>query len=48
MAKVLIPTPLRQYSEKQDSVELTGTTVGEVLGALTTQVPRSAQAALQR
>ena len=39
MAKVLIPTPLRQYSEKHDSVELTGTTVGEVLGALTTKYP---------
>src|SRR4029079_7858598 len=39
MAKVLIPTPLRQYSEKQDSVELTGSTVGEVLGALTTKFP---------
>src|SRR5512142_3222802 len=39
MAKVLIPTPLRQYSEKNDSVELTGTTVGEVLGALTTKFP---------
>src|SRR5436189_3354661 len=39
MAKVLIPTPLRQYTEKQDSVELTGSTVGEVLGALTTKFP---------
>jgi molybdopterin converting factor small subunit len=39
MAKVLIPTPLRQYSEKQDSVELTGSTVGEVLGALTAKFP---------
>ena len=39
MAKVLIPTPLRQYSDKQDSVELTGTTVGEVLGALTAKFP---------
>src|SRR5690242_13560962 len=39
MAKVLIPTPLRQYSEKHDSVELTGTTVGEVLGALTAKFP---------
>src|SRR6185369_2389810 len=39
MAKVLIPTPLRQYSEKQDSVELTGTTVGEVLSALTGKFP---------
>ncbi len=39
MAKVLIPTPLRQYAEKKDSVELGGSTVGEVLGALTTQFP---------
>jgi adenylyltransferase/sulfurtransferase len=39
MAKVLIPTPLRQYAGKQDSVELTGSTVGEVLAALTTQHP---------
>src|SRR6266852_1623242 len=37
MAKILIPTPLRQYAGKQDSVELQGGTVGEVLGALTTQ-----------
>jgi adenylyltransferase/sulfurtransferase len=39
MAKVLIPTPLRQYAEKKDSVELAGSTVGEVLGALTAQFP---------
>ncbi len=39
MAKVLIPTPLRQYAGKQDSVELSGSTVGEVLAALTTQHP---------
>jgi sulfur-carrier protein adenylyltransferase/sulfurtransferase len=39
MAKVLIPTPLRQYAGKQDSVELTGSTVGEVLSALTTRHP---------
>ena len=37
MAKVLIPTPLRQYADKHDTVELGGTTVGEVLGKLTTQ-----------
>ena len=37
MPKVLIPTPLRQYAGKQDSVELSGSTVGEVLTALTTQ-----------
>ena len=35
MAKILIPTPLRQYAEKNDSVELSGATVGEVLDALT-------------
>lgn len=39
MAKVLIPTPLRQYVDKKDSVELPGATVGEVLTALTTQFP---------
>jgi len=39
MAKVLIPTPLRQFAEKHDSVELSGATVAEVLGALTTQFP---------
>ena len=37
MAKILIPTPLRQYADKHDSVEVTGGTVGEVLGALTAQ-----------
>ena len=39
MAKVLIPTPLRQYADKQDSVELTGATVGEVLASLTAKFP---------
>src|SRR5580700_3534358 len=39
MAKVLIPTPLRQFAGKQDSVELAGSTVGEVLGALIAQFP---------
>jgi len=39
MAKVLIPTPLRQYAGKHDSVELNGSTVGEVLSALTTEFP---------
>ena len=37
MAKVLIPTPLRQYADKKDTVELSGATVGEVLTALTSQ-----------
>jgi molybdopterin/thiamine biosynthesis adenylyltransferase/rhodanese-related sulfurtransferase/molybdopterin converting factor small subunit len=39
MAKILIPTPLRQYAEKRDSLELNGSTVGEVLTALTAQYP---------
>src|SRR5579884_3569944 len=37
MAKILIPTPLRQYVDKRDAVELNGSTVGEVLTTLTSQ-----------
>jgi molybdopterin/thiamine biosynthesis adenylyltransferase/rhodanese-related sulfurtransferase/molybdopterin converting factor small subunit len=37
MAKILIPTPLRQFADKQDSVQLAGSTVGEVLKSLTGQ-----------
>ena len=48
MARILIPTPLRQFADKHDSVELTGNTVGEILEGLTTPFPRPAQAALQR
>jgi len=39
MPKVLIPTPLRQFTGKQDSVTVAGATVGEVLSALTAQFP---------
>jgi adenylyltransferase/sulfurtransferase len=39
MPKILIPTPLRQYVDKKDSVEISGATVSEVLGALTAQYP---------
>ena len=39
MAKILIPTPLRQFTGKQDAVTVPGGTVGEVLGALTAQYP---------
>src|SRR5215472_1615229 len=39
MAKILIPTPLRQFTAKQDSVTVGGATVGAVLTALTTQYP---------
>ena len=37
MAKILIPTPLRQFADKKDSVELSGATVGDVLTQLTSQ-----------
>ena len=39
MAKVLIPTPLRQFTGKQDAVQVPGGTVGEVLSSLTKQYP---------
>lgn len=39
MAKVLIPTPLRQFADKKDSVELDGATVAEVMAALTALFP---------
>src|SRR5215470_2107440 len=39
MAKVLIPTPLRQFTGKQDAVTVPGGTVREVLDALTAQYP---------
>ncbi len=35
--KVMIPTPLRGYAGKQESVELQAGTVGEALSALTTK-----------
>jgi molybdopterin converting factor small subunit len=35
--KVVIPTPLRPYAGKQESVELQATTVGEALAALTSR-----------
>ena len=37
MPTILIPTPLRQYTEKQNSVDVDGSTVGEALSALTTR-----------
>ena len=39
MAKILIPTPLRQFVDKKDTVEVTGSTVGEALNALTAAHP---------
>lgn len=35
--KVIIPTPLRAYAGKQDSVELQAATVAEALSGLTNQ-----------
>jgi len=35
--KVMIPTPLRTYAGKQESVDLQAGTVGEALSALTTK-----------
>ena len=37
--KILLPTPLRQYSNKQPSVELHASTVGEALSGLVAQHP---------
>src|SRR5437868_10163347 len=37
MAKILIPTPLRTYTDKKDAVDASGTTVGELLADLTKQ-----------
>src|ERR1700689_4631611 len=39
MAKILIPTPLRQFADKHDALEFQGTTVGEVLSSLAAQHP---------
>lgn len=38
MAKILIPTPLRQFTGGADTVEVAGATVGEILTALTTSL----------
>jgi adenylyltransferase/sulfurtransferase len=35
--KILIPTPLRQYADKQAAIEINGSTVGEALGNLTSR-----------
>ena len=37
MPKILIPTPLRQYTGKQDTVQVKGATIGEALADLTGQ-----------
>src|SRR3979411_135500 len=35
MAKILLPPPLRPYTDKQDAVDASGATVGELLADLT-------------
>ena len=35
--KVLIPTPLRQYTENKDHLELEGQTIGQLIGELVTR-----------
>lgn len=35
--KVMIPTPLRQYAEKRESIDLEAKTVAEALNSLTSQ-----------
>ena len=37
MAKLMIPTPLRQYADGQDTVEVEASTVGEALDKLTSR-----------
>ncbi len=37
--KILIPTPLRQYAEKNDAVDVNAGTVGEALSGLTSRHP---------
>lgn len=37
--KILIPTPLRQYADQKDVVEVAGRTTGEGLANLTAQYP---------
>ncbi len=39
MAKILIPTALRQFTEQKDSVEVKGGTVADALNQLTAQYP---------
>ena len=39
MSKIHIPTPLRQYADKQASIDVQGATVGEAMNALVAQHP---------
>ena len=46
--KVMIPTPLRAYAGKQESVEVQAATVGEALAALTSEVRGAEEASVFR
>ena len=37
--KIMIPTPLRQYADKKDAIEVTAGTVAEALSGLTSRHP---------
>ena len=39
MPKIMIPTPLRQFADKKDAMEVSGLTVGEALAELTAAHP---------
>ncbi len=43
MAKVIIPTPLRKYTENQSTIEANGSTVGEALRELVQTYPELQQ-----
>ena len=46
--QILIPTPLRPFTDKLDAVEVDGATVGELLADLTTPLRRPEEAPVQR
>jgi len=48
MPKILIPTPLRQFTAKENAVSVPGGTVGEALDALTGRFPDLPQADFHR
>ena len=39
LMRIMIPTPLRQYADKKDAVEVKAGTVGEALSGLTARHP---------
>lgn len=41
--KIMIPTPLRQYADKKDAVEVNAGTVAEALSGLTSRHPELRQ-----